>query len=231
LKTFVIGDIHGGYKALAQCLKRSNFDYEKDRLVALGDVCDGWPEVHLCIDELLKIKNLDYLIGNHDAWTLEWAKNGFQEEIWVSQGGNNTLASYHYKKMPQAHREFLESAKPWLEIGQKLFVHAGITPERPIEEQTLDTLIWDRVLVFDAFRRSRIDPNYRYADYEEIYVGHTTTQIFYSSLPLKLCNLWAMDTGCGWSGKLTIMDIDTKKYWQSDEAPSLYPHVPGRSQG
>ena len=31
MKTFVIGDIHGGYKALVQCLERSKFDYENKR--------------------------------------------------------------------------------------------------------------------------------------------------------------------------------------------------------
>ena len=39
MKTFVIGDIHGAYKALLQCFERSGFDYEKDHLIVLGDVC------------------------------------------------------------------------------------------------------------------------------------------------------------------------------------------------
>ncbi len=47
-KTFVIGDIHGAYRALRQCLERSTFDFEKDRLICLGDVCDGWPETKAC---------------------------------------------------------------------------------------------------------------------------------------------------------------------------------------
>jgi len=58
--------------------------------------------------------------------------------------------------------------------------------------------------------------------YKEIYLGHTTTQEFRSMLPLHFCNVWALDTGAGWSGKLTIMDVDTKQYWQSDLTPVLY---------
>lgn len=27
-RTFIIGDLHGAYKALIQCLKRSDFDYK-----------------------------------------------------------------------------------------------------------------------------------------------------------------------------------------------------------
>jgi len=40
--------------------------------------------------------------------------------------------------------------------------------------------------------------------------------------------IWAVDTGGGWSGKLTIMDIDSYEYRQSDLVPDLYPHIQGR---
>ena len=45
MKTFAIGDIHGAYKAMMQCFERSKFDYKKDRLIVMGDVCDGYPDV------------------------------------------------------------------------------------------------------------------------------------------------------------------------------------------
>ena len=61
MKTFVIGDIHGTYKALLQCFERSGFDYKRDRLVLIGDVCDGYPDVVECFDELLKIDNLNFI--------------------------------------------------------------------------------------------------------------------------------------------------------------------------
>jgi hypothetical protein len=35
-----MGDIHGAYKALKQCLKRSGFDFHKDMLIQLGDIVD-----------------------------------------------------------------------------------------------------------------------------------------------------------------------------------------------
>jgi len=41
MKTFTIGDIHGGHKALLQCLERSGTDKKNDRLLCLGDVVDG----------------------------------------------------------------------------------------------------------------------------------------------------------------------------------------------
>ncbi|NJK86327.1 MAG: hypothetical protein HC906_10500 [Bacteroidales bacterium] len=55
-RTFVIGDIHGAFKALVQCLERSEFDYEHDKLICLGDVCDGWPEVKDVMTNCLRYK-------------------------------------------------------------------------------------------------------------------------------------------------------------------------------
>lgn len=71
-QTFVIGDIHGAYRALRQCFDRSGFRPASDHLICLGDVADGWPDTKTCIDDLLKIKNMTYLLGNHDLLTLEW---------------------------------------------------------------------------------------------------------------------------------------------------------------
>lgn len=58
--------------------------------------------------------------------------------------------------------------------------------------------------------------------------GHTTTEFYHTLNPIHVCNLWDIDTGAGWSGKLTIMDMDTKKYWQSDLTPNLYGGAPHR---
>ena len=57
-RVFVIGDIHGAYLALRQCLQRSDFDHENDQLICLGDVADGWPQTKECVDELLRINHL-----------------------------------------------------------------------------------------------------------------------------------------------------------------------------
>ena len=35
-------------------------------------------------------------------------------------------------------------------------------------------------------------------------------------------NVWNLDTGAGFNGRVTMMDIDTKIFWQSDPIPSLY---------
>ena len=91
MRIFVIGDIHGQCKALLACLQACGFEYDNDRLIALGDVCDRGPQVKESIDELLKIKRLVYILGNHDAWALDWAVYGRMPETWLGQGGEATI--------------------------------------------------------------------------------------------------------------------------------------------
>ena len=238
MKTFVIGDIHGAYKAFLQCLKRCGFNYQEDRLIVLGDVCDGYLEVKQCIDELLKIKHCDYIIGNHDVWALDWATKGIEEPLWLDQGGRNTKASYSGFRMPETHIDFLKNAHLWIEFDNKLFVHAGIDPTKRVEKHSLEYLTWDRNLVESAWKKAHQNPDYKFSSYDEIFVGHTTTQWFarnnetkgltpaeiaeLGTKPLFLCNVINLDTGAGWSGKLTIMDVHTHEYWQSDLTPKLY---------
>ena len=92
-----------------QCFQRSGFNRESDRLIVLGDVCDGYPEVKQCIDELLKVKHCDLVIGNHDIWALDWALKGEKPEILTNQGGSRTIQSYAGGPMPKAHVDFLKS--------------------------------------------------------------------------------------------------------------------------
>jgi serine/threonine protein phosphatase 1 len=46
---------------------------------------------------------------------------------------------------------------------------------------------------------------------------------------MKAANIWNLDTGAGYNGKLTIMDIKTKEYWQSDLVTELYKDKKGRN--
>ncbi len=226
MKTFAIGDIHGAYKAMMQCFERSKFNYKNDRLIVMGDVCDGYPDVRQCIDELLKLKHCDLIIGNHDMWALDWALRGDKPEIWTKQGGDRTMASYNGGPMPQTHIDFLKSGHLWLEVGNKLFVHAGFVPDLPLEQNSAQVLVWDRDLLKDAWEAANYRREAQITKYDDIFIGHTTTELYRTLEPIHVCNVWDLDTGAGWSGKLTIMDIDTKEYWQSELSKDLYGGTP-----
>lgn len=225
-KTFVIGDIHGAYRALRQCLERSGFDYGKDHLICLGDVCDGWPETKACIEELLKIKTLTYILGNHDFWAVQWMATGTAENTWISQGGQATVESY-LDGVPASHHNMLLKALPYFLLDGALFVHGGFDVHHPLDQQDLTTFLWDRTLASKALELHATKINTKLTPFDEVYIGHTP--IPYTQ-PLFAGGVWLMDTGAGWSGTLSMMDIETKKIFTSDPVPSLYPGISGRSR-
>jgi serine/threonine protein phosphatase 1 len=225
-RTFVIGDIHGACRALRQCLQRSDFDYENDHLICLGDVADGWPETKQAVDELQRIQNLSYILGNHDWWALQWMLAGKIEQLWYDQGGKATIDSYR-DGIPPDHMTFLSEAK-WYHIYEnKLFVHAGINPSASLEEQDKNIFLWDRSLASMALALYHRPSEGRLSSFDEVYIGHTP--IPYQA-PIYSAGVWLMDTGAGWSGVLSMMDISTKETFISDPVPSLYPGVGGRTR-
>jgi serine/threonine protein phosphatase 1 len=225
-RTFVIGDIHGASRALRQCLERAEFDSRKDHLISLGDVCDGWPNTRDSIDILLGLKHLTYILGNHDLWALEWMKSGMADELWLEQGGLATMHSYS-KGVPPKHKTFLEKAVLHYKNKNKLFVHAGIDPTKKLKQQGREIFLWDRNLARTALDFYSKNVSTKLSEFDEIYIGHTPVPYEH---PINACEVWLMDTGAGWSGVLSIMNVDTKEVFTSDPVPSLYPGIKGRKK-
>lgn len=251
-RLFVLGDIHGAYKALIQVLERSKFDYEKDTLIFLGDVCDGWSETKECVDELLKIKNLIYILGNHDLWFIQfyykemkahWNDDDYM--CWTKHGGQATLNSYGFTQeyiqenvdsedftdlIPTPHLKFFKRAVPFYELGKNIYTHAGFIPNLSVDIQDLSYFAWDRTLINKAYQFQNKKQTCTF--YEEIYLGHTPTIGFNGNYktPQHWTNIWACDTGAAFTGKLSLMDVNTKELFQSDECMKLYPDETGRNK-
>ncbi len=223
-RTFVVGDIHGAHRALRQCLEQAAFDYNHDHLISLGDVADGWPETRACVEELLRIKNLTHVLGNHDWHTREWMESGVASEIWLGQGGRATMASYA-QGVPREHLNFFKRARPYFVLDGKVFVHAGIDPRTDMRQQELTTLLWDRNLARRAIDVHLRNTGTKLTPYDEIFVGHTPSPF---GKPVRAGGVWLMDTGAGWGGVLSLMDIDDYTCYLSDPVPALYPGVAGR---
>jgi len=224
--TFVIGDIHGSYRALLQCLSISGFNYQADTLICLGDVSDGWPETSQAVGELLKVRNLIYILGNHDFWTLDWMETGYADSVWLSQGGQATVDSY-MAIVPESHLALFRQGMPYYIYQNKLFVHAGINADRPLTSQGIQTFLWDRNFARKAQALDAIDKKNRLTEFDAVFIGHTPIK---ENQPVKYCEVWMMDTGAGWSGRLSMMNIDTNECFVSDPVPDLYPGVEGRKK-
>jgi len=239
-----MGDIHGAYLALRQCLDRSGFDYEKDLLIQLGDVADGYPQVYECVEELLKIKNLVPIKGNHDDWLNEFIRTEFHPYYWT-YGGKGTLISYldHAGKtggyfasgsgfktslvardIPKTHRDFFAGQQLYhLDRKKRCFLHAGFKRHLDFYLQKPEDYYWDRSLWTEALSCKADKLNFTVTTrFREIYIGHTQTTHWGKDTPQKAFNIINMDTGAGHTGRLSIMDIDSKAFWQSDPLPELY---------
>lgn len=232
MRTLVIGDIHGGYRSLVQALERANYDPASDRIITIGDVSDGWPDTKKVVDFLINDCNYEddvHMIGNHDEWVAEWMKYGIVQPVWVHQGGQATLVSYITDEderglIPDSHRKFFRDQIPfYLDIDKDfVFVHAGWdNHNKRIEEVEVDSIMWWS----RSFWANAIYYEKNYVPHKRVFIGHTTLG---DSEPIKRAEVWNLDTGGGWEGRVTVMDVDTEEFWQSDNVNDLYPGIKGR---
>jgi serine/threonine protein phosphatase 1 len=246
MDTYVIGDPHGGNKAFLQVLERSGFNNDEDTLICLGDVCDGFSQTPELIESLLGIKNLISIKGNHDDWCYQWMKYRVGNPNWLRQGGQATKDAYqiyHSDLIIKHEKEFFSNQRYYyIDDKNRLFVHGGFNHHNPFLETKKSSLIWDRSLYETAlywqFQHDVRDQELiKIKEFDEVFIGHTTTlydmgrkynNYIPSKTPVHVSNLWNLDTGGGFGGVLTILNVDTKEFWQSDLLSKLYPNEKGR---
>ncbi len=216
-RKFVIGDIHGHYSEMMELFEAVRFNYSEDLLISLGDVVDHGPQPVEVIEKLRTIRNFRHVLGNHDEWCYQYLKYGRKPEIWTLQGGQSTVKAYiDCQVFKTTHLHFFEKASLYyVDPESRLFVHAGFDWKMPFENQKEDKeiLLWNRTLFAAAsvYQRNGLT----FDEFAEIFIGHTPTQLLGETLPIHNSNVWMMDTGISCGGRLTIMDIETKEYWQS----------------
>ncbi len=241
MSTFVIGDIHGAYRALKQLIHRLG-PKTADTLIFLGDYVDGWSDVVAVVDylkELRAVYNCVFIRGNHDEKCYQWLKNGVIVGDWLMHGGSLTQESYDgvEEQLIEKHLAFLEGLDNYyIDNQNRLFVHAGFTSLQGVEkEECVSNYYWDRTLWEMAFslrlknNNQTINLPKRLEVYNEIYIGHTATTKYNIDVPIQCFNLWNVDTGAAFTGKITALNIETKEFWQSDIVQTLYPDEKGRN--
>lgn len=242
-RTLVIGDIHGGLRALQQVLERAKVTSD-DTLVFLGDYVDGWSESAEVIAFLMELQwqnRCIFVRGNHDQWCQDWLRTRMKVSDWELHGGRLTIQSYekYDDDTRWKHFEFFERMVDYhIDDQNRLFIHAGLSSMHGVEkEHHQSNYSWDRTLWEMAYslRDLELDenaPNYpkRFKHYKEIYIGHTPTTNYNIDTPIFAHKLINVDTGAAFKGKLTLLNADTKEFWQSDSLPSLYPNEKGRNK-
>lgn len=241
-RTLVIGDIHGALKALEQVLTQLA-PRPGDRLIFLGDYVDGWSQSAAVIDYLMALEQqytCIFIKGNHDAWCETWLRDELPDNTWLLHGGRLTVQSYEPldQSARQRHLAFFERMHDYYVDDQnRLFIHAGFSSMHGPEQEhytsnySWDRTLWEMALTMDKriAKDSKLYPK-RLLLYREIYIGHTPTLNYDIEVPMQACNVWNLDTGAAFYGKLSAMDIDTRVLCQSDVVQQLYPDEKGRNK-
>jgi serine/threonine protein phosphatase 1 len=212
-KIFVIGDIHGLLFKLKVLMAKLDMDVEKDTLIFLGDYIDRGQDSKGVIDAILKIrqtvKQVICLRGNHEQMFINYYGENKDEELFMHNGGMKTLISYGFERtggrktlrIPESHREFFTTLPIYHETDDYIFVHAGLRPGVPLDQQNPEDLLWIRDTFIDSPR-----------DFGKIVVfGHTPVSF---DRPFIEHNKIGVDTGAIYGGKLTCLELTDMKMYQ-----------------
>lgn len=241
-RTLVVGDIHGAYRALLQIIERARIQ-DDDELIFLGDFVDGWSESFEVIQYLIalgkKMKCI-FIKGNHDLWCQQWLDKNILDETWMYNGGKATYKSYQNRNPEDKllHLQFFQRTQNYvIDDENRLFIHAGFSSlhgpyrEHYSSNYSWDRTLWEMALCLDKrIHKDSVQYPKRLKLFNEIYIGHTPTLHYDSFEPMNAVNVWNIDTGAGFNGRLSILDVNTKQFWQSDVVQNLYPEETGRNR-
>ena len=223
-RVYAVGDIHGRLDLFAELAAAIEEDDRarnpvETTIILLGDLVDRGPDSAGVVDfarEWRRHRRVRVLLGNHEEMLL-----GALDDIEVLRhllrhGGRETLLSFgiaadtydaaSYEEVQALMRRhigqeiiaFLRGCEDMIRIGDYAFVHAGIMPGRPLDEQTPQSLRWIR----EPFLGSADDHG------AVIIHGHTI-----SDEVVVAPNRIGIDTGAFQSGRLTALALEGTRRW------------------
>ena len=123
-RIFAIGDIHGCSKTFAKLLTNKIQLTKEDNIYCIGDYIDRGDDSKGVIDLILKLRAEDYHIytlrGNHEQMMLDAVNDKKSLNLWLDNGGKNTLKSFGIKsldELPQEYFSFLKETEFYLQKG------------------------------------------------------------------------------------------------------------------
>ena len=210
-RLFAIGDIHGCVDELTAMLS-SIAPARGDTVVFVGDYIDRGPAARDVIEVLLELgpgaADYVFLKGNHEDMMLSFlGLPGHYGESFLFNGGAPTLESYGIseaefaiERIPASHVDFLKALATSYLHPPYLFVHAGISPLRQLEEQSVEDMLWIRQeFIFNPHQLGTT-----------VVFGHTPMRAVMVDLPYKL----GIDTGLVYGGKLTCVEFNEGVLYQ-----------------
>ena len=225
-RAYAIGDVHGRLDLLRDLLREIERDNAarppaKTYLVMLGDLVDRGPDsrgvIELFVEHPPEWARVVHIKGNHEEYFLDVLEGGAGVVTkWLAYGGQECAESYGVThgwmlnatpegiaerlaaEVPASHRTFMRGMADTFRFGDYVFVHAGIRPGVPLEEQSPR----DLRLIRDGFLDDRTDHGMM------VVHGHTIV-----AEPEEHPNRIALDTGAYRSGCLTALGLEGRERW------------------
>jgi len=227
MRIYAIGDIHGRRDLLDRLIADIEADDSargpaETHIVLLGDLVDRGPDSAGVVTRAMQLKTrhgdrFRVLMGNHEEVFLG-AITGDEQMVrfFCRIGGRETILSYHvspeeYRSLdipqlaerlpyliPQAHVDFIGAFEDQVVLGDYAFVHAGVRPGVPLDEQSSKDLRWIRDdFLLDDMPHDKV-----------IVHGHTITDDVEEH-----GNRIGIDTGAYQSGMLTALALEGNRRW------------------
>lgn len=233
MRLYAIGDSHGcldELKALDQMIidDLQARPVKEHKIIFLGDYVDRGPDSAGCLQYLLERRasdpNVVCLKGNHEEKLVEFLANPIKlADSFLTYGGDALAASYGVDApplstssdvmqkfckalqaaVPARHLDFIDSLLSHVILGDYMFVHAGVRPNVPLDEQTAHDMMW--------VRREFIP----HTDlYEKIIIHGHTPQLE----PEVMANRINVDTLCYDTGNLTavVLEGNERRFLQTN---------------
>lgn len=233
-RVYAIGDIHGCDDLFAQLLAKIEGDNAargdaRTTLILLGDLVDRGPDSASVIERAMQLGSpfdkVTLLIGNHEECFLAALSGDLRRvRYFIRIGGDATIRSYWRDDaayaaadfdevaerlphlVPQSHIDFLGRGEDMVRIGDYVFVHAGVRPGVPLDQQHLSDLRWIR----EEFLEGAHDHG------ATVVYGHTI-----SDCVDEARGRIGIDTGAYLTGRLTALGLEGSERWFLDTADAL----------
>jgi serine/threonine protein phosphatase 1 len=221
MRIYAIGDVHGRNDLLEALLERvrkhvAANPIARPLIVVLGDYVDRGPSSRQVLDTLLQRSSYQDTIllqGNHERYVLDFLDNPASLSDWLRLGGLETLRSYgldpgnfldprtqellamslSLAMHQNGHLDLLRDLPSSFTCGDFFFVHAGVRPGVPLDQQSHRDLLEirkDFLLCTSSFGKIVVH-------------GHTPV----SKVEIH-ANRINIDTGAYATGRLTCVAIE-----------------------
>ncbi|WNO53026.1 metallophosphoesterase [Stakelama saccharophila] len=223
-RVYAIGDIHGRLDLFEKLLASiAEDDAERgagdSTIILLGDLINRGPDSAGVVQRAKELREAGGRIvkGNHEEMFVRAAKGEAKgARALIQMGGIPTLMSYGIsqdeaehgsfqdladllvERIPRDHVAFLDMAEDTIAMGDYLFVHAGIRPGVPLEQQTSADLRWIRERFLKAKRN----------DGRMVVHGHTPAR----EIDVQADRI-GVDTGAFMWGILSAVGLEGGERW------------------